>query len=450
MSKNIIIFGASGDLAKLKIFPAVFDLYKNKVADDETTIIGYARSQMDNSAFRENVSKSILNAQPQADPSLIKSVVDKFNYISGQYDQANDIAQIFDLIKTRSTGGKPEVIAYFSVPPNIFGILIKLLAVHNQDFNLKIVIEKPFGTDMQTAKELYLTISDNFRDEQVYLLDHYLGKNPVRELVWLKQNNAILNTIIKGEFIKSIQISALETLGVEDRLGYYNQVGSTRDMVQSHLLQVLALICMDLPMNSERVPQEKEHILACVEFDPARDKVLFGQYDDYQQQSDEVKNSTTETWTAVRLHLDRLDWQHVPIYIRTGKKMSRKWGGVVIEFKNLPTQIDPGSTNKLTFEFNPDQTITFQLNHIRSTTSLIQEPLSEIVSMSDYAQLLRDVIQSNHLHFVSFRQIIESWRIVDSILEYKQTNPESLKTYTSLKPVKFEDEIFESSDERWL
>jgi glucose-6-phosphate 1-dehydrogenase len=443
MKNYILIFGASGDLAKLKIYPALDELYRFSHLDDYK-VIGYARSNINNSDFETLVCNSIQKNYPSKAAVLESKIVQNIEYFSGQYN-LDDISKMFEKIKTES-GDDLEIICYFSVPPKIFGSLLEVLAHFKQTFRLKIVIEKPFGVDLATAKELYFTISDNFEEDQIYLLDHYLGKTGVREILYLKQNNAILSSLIKGQNIRSIQISALETIGVEDRLGYFNEVGSLRDMTQSHLMQILALICMDLPIDEKSVPREKGHILASIDFSGDESDAVFGQYKSYKKHSPEVSSSSTDTWSAVKLHLDLQEWTQVPVYLRTGKKLAAKQSTIVIEFQNLFTQKADAVTNKLQIDFSSEAGLSLSLNTSQGTSDLMGTFPDLNQNLSDYATLLRDVVENRKLHFVTFTQILECWRVIDKIRAVQEKS--LLHIYSDNQNLGFEDDIL--SGDQWF
>ena len=456
MSQTIIVFGASGDLAKLKIYPALFELFSQNFLEPDFNLIGYSRSKIEAQDFQTLVRNSIQNKATELGSSIqmVENFLERSSYISGQYDQKADLENIFEKIKTIAPGNaqkseKDQILCYFSVPPQVFEPLILGLAVFDQNYNLKVVIEKPFGVSEASAKRLYSLITQNFNEDQFYLLDHFLGKIAVRDILALRQQNSILNHLLKGKHIKSIQISALETVGVDSRLGFFDSVGSIRDMIQSHLLQVLALVCMDLPVNNQSVSREKGHILASTNFHPSANNLKIGQYADYRSQNAAVANSNTETFVAVKLMIDRQDWYKTPIYIRTGKKLSQKTSKVVVEFNNLITQNEDSPTNKLTLEFAPNETINLQLSH---TFGSIQttESLSCVGPgcLSDYASLINDAFKGDHLYFVTFEQIIQSWRVTDQILAFKESlEPQS---YTPGSDPDFENQIFAHGKGEWF
>jgi len=455
MSQTIIIFGASGDLAKLKIYPALFELYSQNFLEPDFNLVGYSRSKIEVADFQKLISDSIqkkvteLNCKAEA----IESFLSKSSYVDGQYSEVSDLNKVFEHIKNIAPGNQTknendQILCYFSVPPQVFEPLIKGLAEFNDKYNLKIVIEKPFGVSEESAKTLYSVINQRFEERQFYLLDHYLGKISVRDILALRQQNSILNHLLKGKHIKSIQISATETLGVDSRLGYFDTVGTIRDMIQSHLLQVLALIAMDLPINNASVSREKGHILGSAQFHPDKNNLIIGQYEGYNSLDSDVKDSKTETYVAVKLGIDREDWFNTPIYIQTGKKLGKKESKVVVEFTNLVTQNPKAPTNKLTLEFAPNESMSMELSHtfgeIKTTESIA---CTGPGCLGDYASLLNDAFKGNHLHFVTFEQIIQSWRVTDQILEFKK----DLKPleYKAGENPSFANQIFGETGSRW-
>lgn len=456
MSQTIIIFGASGDLAKLKIYPALFELYSQNFLESDFNLVGYSRSKIEAVDFqnlvRDSIEKKVQELGSKAE--AVERFLVRSTYVAGQYNDTNDLNNVFEHIKQISPGNQvknesDQILCYFSVPPQVFESLIVGLAEFNDKFNLKIVIEKPFGVSEVSARTLYSVINQRFQEHQFYLLDHYLGKISVRDILALRQQNSILNHLLKGKHIKSIQISATETLGVDSRLGYFDTVGSIRDMIQSHLLQVLALIAMDLPINNASVSREKGHILSSTQFHSDKNNLIIGQYEGYNNLDPEIKHSKTETYVAVKLGIDREDWFGTPIYIQTGKKLGKKESKVVVEFTNLMTQNPKAPTNKLILEFAPNESLSMELSHtfgeIKTTESIA---CSGPGCLGDYASLLNDAFKGNHLHFVTFEQIIQSWRVTDQILEFKK-DIKPLEYKAGENP-SFANEIFGDTGTRWF
>ncbi|MBI2463811.1 glucose-6-phosphate dehydrogenase (NADP(+)) [Candidatus Peregrinibacteria bacterium] len=424
----LTIFGASGDLAKLKIFPALYRLMEEEKLPDEFYIIGYARTKMSHKEFQDFFIESIRASKKIKSEKLIRDLVQRVFYFTGNYKDLNDFkkyaAFVKKIVKKRMTH-----IAYFSVPPVAFRDIIENLGKSfdtNHD-DLRLIIEKPFGTDRHSARELFHFAARYFHDEKLYLLDHYLGKTAVQSLVHLRHSNSIINMVMKGTGIANIQITAFEDIGIENRVGYFEQVGSLNDMVQSHLLQMLALVTMSIPIteHAKSLHREKYNILSALQFPLSKKNVVLGQYESYRSLPGVPKNSKTNTFAALRLFIDRESWYKVPIYIRTGKMLHEKHTFITVEFKKYPFQSSKEPPNRFIIEVSPEEKMIIKLINKHGRISEYQDiTTSEKIGcgteecLPEHAVLLLDVIRGNRLHFLSFPEIIASWRVIDSITRF--------------------------------
>ena len=257
---TLFIFGASGSLAQLKLFPALYELVKEGRMPKDFKIVGYARTEMSDDAFRNLFEASVRKAEPNIDEAAMKKLLANVFYFSGQYDEQKDYARFLKRLRELEKETDRVRLAYFSVPPSVFPDIFKNLAATN--FNtkrspLRLVIEKPFGYDLRSAKKLKKLLDRQFKPEQVYLLDHYLGKEAVSNLLSLRYANSILTNLFSHEYVSNIQISALEERDIEGRANYFDHVGILRDMVQSHLLQIIAYLTMFAP--KERTGEAIHH-----------------------------------------------------------------------------------------------------------------------------------------------------------------------------------------------
>ena len=437
----LTIFGASGDLAKLKLFPALYSLAEQKRFPKNFYIIGYARSKKSRNQFQKEFEESIIKAHGKdLNKKILKELSDKVYYFQGQYDKKQDFQELNEYIKKLSNSKQITKLAYFSVPPTVFQDIIKNLGEtkHSKNEDLRLIIEKPFGQDTHSAKELFHYVARYFEEENVYLLDHYLGKSAVQSILTLRHSNRLLNIMIKGPEIANIQITASEKVGVENRAGYFDQVGTIKDMIQSHLLQILALIAMSIPITEapEGLHREKYSILSALKFIDSQKNIVLGQYDSYKKEADIPKNSKTETFAAMRLFIDRESWYKTPIYIRTGKKLKEKHTYVVIELKKFAFQPKTEEPNRLIFELQPDERINIRLVNKQGSSSHYQE-ISTADSMAcegddclpEHGLLLLDVMRKRRLHFLSFQEIIATWQIIDHILKFIAKNKSKLESY---------------------
>lgn len=440
------IFGASGDLAKIKIFPALYSLAEQKRFPKEFWIFGYGRTELSQEAFRQQFEDSVRGrAESAIDEKVLQDLLSRVHYVAGQYDQQASFDHFAQEVLKKTKQAKVTNIAYLAVPPVAFKSIIELLAAVRKPLgeDLRIIIEKPFGQDEESAKQLYHHVSMFFPSEKTYLLDHYLGKDAVQSLLVLRYANSILNTLLNGQLISNIQITAFEDLSVANRISYFDQVGIIKDMIQSHLLQLMALLTMELPVEQESksIHREKYAVLSALKMRGYEKGIAIGQHESYKKMKGVAKGSETTTFAAVRLFIDRQDWYHVPIYIRTGKMLNKKHTYVVVEFEKLPFQKKDKNvqTNKLIIELQPDAKVHLKLytKHGGVKSELHDLTTSESIAcygddcLPEHGRLLVDVFREDHSNFLSFEEIIATWRFTDKILNFIKKR--------DIKPVIYKD-----------
>ncbi len=435
------IFGASGDLAQLKIFPTLYELALQKRFPKTYYIVGYSRTNYTQKEFREIFKKSVEKKfKENTNKKILDELIKHVYYFAGQYDKLDDFKTFRAFLEKKTRQSTMEHIAYFSVPPTVFQPIIENLAKARKSKrdDLRLVIEKPFGTDKKSAEELYHFISQYFKENQVYLLDHYLGKSSVQSILHLRRSNRILSNMMTGNQIANIQITAFENIGVGERVGYFEQVGTVRDMIQSHLLQILALISMDIPsqLDAESIQREKHAILSAVDCPCEPKNIVLGQYEHYKNKKGVKTTSRTETFAAVRLFIDHEDWYQVPIYMRTGKKLHEKHTYVVIELKKFPFQPKDEDPNRLIIELQPLERIHITLINRQEDVQQKQEiTTTESIACSiegclpDHGTLLLEVIKGERMHFLSFAEIIAAWNVVDEITNLSKNKKIKLHHY---------------------
>lgn len=445
MNKQIIVFGASGDLASLKLFPAIFELFLQKQLSGNFQIIGYARSAMELDKFRELFKKSLLEKFSSYQKE-IDQLLERVFYFQGQYNQAQDYQKLESFCQELSKGEKSEQLAYFSVPPVVFSDLIENLAntLKKSAAKFQIIIEKPFGVDEKTAEILFGKIAEFFDEENVFLLDHYLGKRPVQSILKLRMENNVINLMIRPQEIESIEITAFEQNDASTRVGYYDQVGALKDMIQSHLIQILTLITMEIPANDdlESLRREKQSIISALKFSGKASDLLLGQYKSYKSHPGVPENSNTDTFAAVNVQIDKRDWYKVPIRLITGKKLSKALTRATITFKKMPFQGIELTNNKLVFEVKPGESVGLGLVQ-RATILKGAEPQFEEFNLSqglgckvdfclsEYASLILDALNNVKTYFLSFPEIVAAWKLVDGI--------EAVRKNENIKCIVYED-----------
>ncbi len=432
-SINFFVFGASGDLARLKIFPALYQLFENRLLPAAFNIVGFARTSKAREDFQQEFAASVHEHIAEAEDNLLTDLLTHVHYYSGNYDVAADYAQFHDFVQTLPHLPDTIQIAYLSVPPVAYKEILQNLAVAfaAEKAQLRLVIEKPFGYNQESATELYHSTASTFPETQIYPLDHYLGKTAVQSILNLRHSNRILNLMMKGAEIANIQISVLEPESIRDRIGYFDHVGTIKDMIQSHILQVLALITMSIPIAeaASSLHREKNAILSALSFDPMPGNLVLGQYRSYRDNAKVAPSSNTETFAAIRLTIDRESWHDVPIYVRSGKLLNKDETSVMIELKKFAYQKADEEPNRLLFEIAPQGRLSFglinkhgiqsQYEQVRTTDTI---GCRDGVCLSEHALLLVDVIKGEKRLFVSFEEIIAAWRLVDQILAYQKAS----------------------------
>jgi glucose-6-phosphate 1-dehydrogenase len=427
------VFGASGDLAKLKLFPAFYSLAAQKRLPAKYLIVGYARTKKSKDEFAKEFEQSIrATYKKEIDNKILEELISHVHYYSGQYDDLNDFKKYREFLKQTEkennikAGNKPHL-TYFSVPPVVFQPIIENLGLSRptQKEDLRLIIEKPFGNDEVSATDLFHFIAKYFEENQVYLLDHFLGKAGVQSILNLRQSNRVLNMLLKGPEIANIQITAFEDFGVGNRIGYFERVGIIRDMFQSHLLQILALITMSIPISDSAasLQREKYSIISAIKAPKSPKSMVLGQYKSYKKENGVKKGSNTETFAALKLFIDQEAWYSVPIFIRTGKMLKKKQTYIVVEFKKFAFQNKDESPNLLVIQISPDEKISIQLvNKYRSGLSNYETiTTSESLACSgeyclpEHGLLILDIFRQNRLHFLSFPEILASWRVTEQL-----------------------------------
>lgn len=426
---TLVIFGASGSLAKLKLFPALYELEKEKRLPADYAIVGYARTEMSTETFRSFFEKSIREQEKKVDEVALKKILSHIHYYTGSYTEKSSYQNFLKTLKTIEKEKSRVRLAYFSIPPSAFPDILKNLALVPWDTKkalLRLIVEKPFGYDLSSAKKLQKALKKNFKPEQIFLLDHYLGKEAVSNLLSLRYANSILTTLMTHDYVSSIQITAMEDKDIEGRANYFDHVGIVRDMVQSHLLQVLAYLTMFAPRTKNKIgiQHEKARVLKSIRFVPHHSSIVRGQYEGYTKEKGVPVDSQTETYAAIKLFLRHPLWKGVPIYIRSGKSLKQKWTGVVIEFAPRRAQREtPGlSPNRLVIQLQPYEKIEFHLLTKLGGKTFDFHDLTTgrpIYCSGDclveHGRLLLDAIAGKQDLFLDFEEIFAAWRVIDPL-----------------------------------
>jgi glucose-6-phosphate 1-dehydrogenase len=463
-SMTFVLFGATGDLAKRKIFPALYNLYVDQKLPESISIIGLGRGELSHSDFQEKVKDSILefSRRLEHEAASMGGFLDYFRYSKLDVNREEDYQTLLQLVNQREKELHLDEnrMFYLSVAPDFFDTIalnIKNSGLAQTTGWRRLIIEKPFGHDLQSARELNEKLSRAFVEEEIYRIDHYLGKPMVQNLEALAFANPILQSIWNKEHIANVQITASETVGVEKRAGYYDQAGAIRDMVQNHMLQMLMMTAMDTPkeINAAEIRNEKRKVMESlrpimkedVHYDIVRGQYISGEVNgqkvpSYKEEPGVASASTTDTFVAARLWIDHPSWTGVPFYIRTGKRMKEKSTRIVFEFKNQENQQyknNQMNPNLLIIEINPDENISFQLNSKNPLNNGKVEPVRINLSNDQislgvpeaYERLIYDASNGDSTFFAHWKEVELSWEWVQPILNAFEENLVPLHEYQS-------------------
>ncbi|RUO62230.1 glucose-6-phosphate dehydrogenase [Pseudidiomarina insulisalsae] len=462
---DLILFGSCGDLARRKLLPALYQLEKAGLLHSDTRIIGVARESLSLAEYRAKVGEDLrqLLTRETLDESVWQRFEKKLSYCE---IELSDLDQYEALTEWVDTSGASEhertPICYFATPPHLFATLCKgLHSVGLTREPTRVVLEKPLGQDLASSQKINRQVAEYFHESQVYRIDHYLGKETVLNLLALRFANSIFSDQWSHSTIDHIQITAAEQVGVEGRWSYYDDAGQLRDMVQNHLLQVLSLIAMEPPtrLDTESIREEKLKVLRSlrpIDRDNVHDDTVRGQYTagfvgdhkvpGYLEEEGAATDSTTETFVALKTHIDNWRWSGVPFYLRTGKRMPHKRTEVVITFKRQPhnifyetqSQLPP---NRLIIRLQPDEGVEIQMmNKVPGLGKQMQlKPTTLDLSFYEtfenkriadaYERLLLEAMQGNQYLFVAREEVEHAWRWIDGIRAAWQQLPEGPKTY---------------------
>ena len=439
---SIVVFGASGDLAKRQTLPALYFLYRNGYLPlnppTRLNIFGYARTALSTEDFRNKVKGWIMSSRmhpdqhPTQGDDKFSTFLTRLQYIRGGYDDLKCFESLNETLR-KVEDKNPIRIFYFAVPPGVFVDVAKGIHIHvttENPMDTRLIIEKPFGKDLNSSNLLQKELSSMFSEKQIFRMDHYLGKEMVKNLLVLRFANFLMGSVWSRSAISNIQISFKEPFGIEGRGGYFDEYGIIRDVIQNHLLQVVCLIGMERPvtLDSEAIRDEKVRLLkSVVPID--MNEVVLGQYEGYQQDETVPIGSLAATYAALVLRINNERWYGVPIIIKCGKGLDTKKTEIRIQFRDCPGNIfdDALARNELVIRVSPSEAVYLKMMNkkpgiafetvISELDLTYKERYSDVSIPEAYESLILDVLNGDHANFVRSDELQEAWRIFTPVLQ---------------------------------
>jgi glucose-6-phosphate 1-dehydrogenase len=479
---TVVIFGGTGDLAHRKLLPAFYNLAHEGALPERFNLIAVSRSDIPGNDYRAMAKESIEQySRREPDSQVLEKLLERVRYVPGTFDDDG----VFDKLEHELAEFDEEAgivynrVFYLSTAPSFFALIVGKLGEHGldqiEDADVRVVIEKPFGTRLAEAQELNREVLSVLDESQIFRIDHYLGKETVQNMLAFRFANGMFEPIWNRNFIDYVQITAAEDLGIGRRAGYYDSAGALRDLVQNHMLQLLTLLCMEPPVTftADEVRDEKVKVLHAIQ-PPTADEVVRAQFTAGMAEGKEVvgyldeegvpDDSKTETYVALRLEVDNWRWAGVPIYLRTGKRLARKVTEIAVTLKPVPHLAfqEAGSVgvqpNQLILTMQPNEGVSLSLGaKIPGTRMRIRPVNMEFLygtaflsqSPEAYERLILDAMRGDATLFTRDDEVEAQWRIIDPILEYWATQDIPLYTYPAGTAGPEEADMILEEGHRW-
>ena len=420
----LILFGATGDLARRRLVPALFELAEDGELD--VPVLGVGRRDVGDDGFRELAAAALEEAGVDVDPGVLEKMLANLSYVHGDYRDPSTFQQIGERI-----GDRTCTVSFLAIPPGLFDDVIQGLASARLNDKGRVVVEKPFGRDTESARQLNEIIHSHYPEERVYRIDHFLGKEALQNLMVFRFSNTMLEPIWNRHFIRGVQITLAEDFGVEGRGAFYDSVGAMRDVVQNHLLVLMSLLAMEPPV-SDRPGALRDERVKVLEATKALEpeEVVVGQYGGYLDEDGVSSDSTTETYFAARFEIDSWRWAGVPWLIRAGKGLDATVTEAIVEFVRPPRMFfadedaAPGP-NRLIFRSKPHDRINLAMQAKRPGPKIVSEPVELVLdygksrgeAQDAYHRLLGDALRGDQSLFARVDGVMEAWRIVQPVID---------------------------------